>query len=382
MKAFGILDKPLGRYGMIEMNNSLLNKIDSGFWQNKKVFLTGCTGFKGSWLSLILLNLGANLKGYSLEPETQPSLFDICELNKHSFWTIGDIRDKQALEKQLVDFQPEIIIHMAAQALVLRSYENPIETYETNVMGTANLLESCRSVSSVKAILNITTDKCYENKEWSWGYRENDELGGYDPYSSSKACAELITKAFTQSFFNPEKYEQHGICLASARAGNVIGGGDWANNRLIPDAAKSFSEGKELVIRCPASTRPWQHVLEPLRGYLMLCEKMYKEGGNYSGAFNFGPSENNVCTVKEAIDEFVRLWGEDAAFKISDSENSLYEAGLLKLDISKVQKHLGWKPQLNFSETLKITADWYKFFYSGNLTAIKDFTLKQISENL
>lgn len=367
---------------MISMNNNLLNKIDSDFWRNKKVFITGCTGFKGSWLSLILLNLGANIKGYSLEIDTKPSLFEICELHKQNFCTIGDIRDKETLEKELIDFQPEIVIHLAAQALVLRSYQDPVETYQTNVMGTVNLFEACRHLKSLKAILNITSDKCYENKEWIWGYRENDELGGYDPYSSSKACAELVTKAFTQSFFNPDNYEKHGVCLASARAGNVIGGGDWAENRLIPDAAKAFSQNQKLEIRRPLSTRPWQHVLEPLRGYLMLCEKMYKHGKNYSGAFNFGPSENNVCAVKEAIKEFSFLWGGNASFEIIDNENSFHEAGLLKLDISKVQKELNWKPKLNFSETLKITADWYKFFYQENSEKIKEFTLKQISENL
>ena len=363
------------------MSSNSLNKIDIDFWRNKKVLLTGCTGFKGTWLSLILLSMGVDLRGYSKESETEPSLFNICELQKQNFCIFGDIRDKQALKKQIVDFQPEIVIHMAAQAIVIRSYSNPIETYETNVIGTANLFEACRGVDSVKVILNITSDKCYENKEWIWGYRENDELGGYDPYSSSKACAELVSRAYTKSFFNPLNYEQHGVCLATARAGNVIGGGDWADNRLIPDAARAFSQNEILEIRRPSSVRPWQHVLEPLRGYLMLCEKMYQQGKHYSGAFNFGPSENNVCTVKETIGEFTRLWKDNAAFKIIDNENTLHEAGLLKLDISKVQKELEWNPKLNFLKTLEITVDWYKNFYKENVS-IKDFSLTQIREYL
>jgi CDP-glucose 4,6-dehydratase len=364
------------------MENYIENKINPIFWKNKKVFLTGCTGFKGSWLSLILLNLGAQVKGYSLPPNSQPSLFGVCKLTEQGFWINDDIRNKVALEQALLDFEPEIVIHLAAQALVFQSYRDPIETYETNVMGTANLLEACRKIDSLKAVLNVTSDKCYENKEWPWGYRENDPLGGYDPYSSSKACAELVTKAFAQSFFNPQNYTKHGVAVATARAGNVIGGGDWSENRLIADAARAFLAKKELKIRRPHSTRPWQHVLEPLRGYLMLCEQMYTQGLKFTNsAFNFGPYETSVCSVKEAISFFSQAWGEQSTFTIHDPGNLPHEAGLLKLDISKAQKELAWKPKLEIQQTMQITADWYKQFYS-NSSQIKDFTLKQISDYL
>jgi CDP-glucose 4,6-dehydratase len=356
-----------------------MNIVDSAFWKNKRVFVTGCTGFKGSWLSLWLIKLGAVIKGYSLNSETSPSLFEICDLEKLGFCEFADIRNLPQLKKCLRDFQPEIVIHMAAQPLVLRAYQDPIETYETNVIGTANLLEACRSVSSLRAILNITTDKCYENKEWERGYSEEDELGGYDPYSSSKACAELVTKAYLKSFFNPDKYNEHKVCLATARAGNVIGGGDWAANRLIPDAAKAYSQQAILNIRNPQSTRPWQHVLEPLRGYLMLCERMYLQGIRFNGAFNFGPYENCVCSVEEVISKFTSSWSSKAKFQIDNTANKPHEAKLLKLDISKAQRELSWNPKLDLTQTLNMTAAWYKLFYS-NPKEIKEFTTNQILE--
>ncbi|MDX1919466.1 MAG: CDP-glucose 4,6-dehydratase [Candidatus Caenarcaniphilales bacterium] len=352
--------------------------INKTFWQGKKVFITGCTGFKGSWLSLILLNLGANLKGYSLAPPTQPSLFVVSDLQTEVFSIEADIRDSEWLEREIIAFQPEIVLHLAAQPLVLRSYENPLETYETNVIGTVNLFEACRKAKSVRVILNVTSDKCYENKEWVWGYRENDELGGFDPYSSSKACAELVTRAYLKSFFNPQIYNKHQVSLASVRAGNVIGGGDWANNRLIPDAVRAFSKSERLIIRRPHSTRPWQHVLEPLRGYLMLCEMMYKNGKDFSGAYNFGPFESSVCTVKEAISKFCDLWGDNCSFEMIEDSSLFHEAGLLKLDISKVKNKLSWKPSMNLKESLKETAAWYKCFYQ-NPSQIKELTLKQIN---
>ena len=275
--------------------------MDKLFWRNKKVFLTGHTGFKGAWLSLWLQHLGAEVTGFALKPPSNPSFYDVTDISKNMVSIEGDVRDFNALKEALVNSNAEIVFHLAAQSLVRLSYENPIETYSTNIMGTVNLLEAVRNCSSVRSVVNITTDKCYENKEWLWSYRENEPLGGYDPYSSSKACSELVTSSFTNSFFNPKSYEIHGVAIATARAGNVIGGGDWSKDRLIPDILNSVINKQPVKLRNPRSVRPWQHVLEPLDGYLKLAQKLYEAGGEYSSAWNFGPKEEDAksCVTGE-----------------------------------------------------------------------------------
>jgi CDP-glucose 4,6-dehydratase len=334
------------------------------FWQGKNVFLTGHTGFKGGWLSLWLKLLGANVTGYSLNPSTNPNLFDCAQVADGMTSIIGDIRDSVALAKAIRKATPEIVIHLAAQPLVRRSYVDPVETYSTNVMGTVHLLEAVRQCSTVRAVVNVTTDKCYENKEWIWAYRENEPMGGYDPYSNSKGCSELVTSAYRNSFFNPEKYSQHGVAIATARAGNVIGGGDWAANRLIPDALAAFAQGNPVVIRSPRAVRPWQFVLEPLRGYLTLAERLYQDGAAFSDAFNFGPNANDAKSVEWVVSKLATFWGESASWKI-DLEGHSHEAMLLRLDISKAAFHLDWHPQLNIDEALQLTVDWVRGLKQG-----------------
>jgi len=327
--------------------------IDQKFWKGKRVFLTGHTGFKGSWLTLWLHSLGAIVKGYSLEPPTSPSLFKEANVENVVFSQIGDIRDFEILKKSIIDFNPDILIHMAAQPLVRYSYDAPIETYETNVMGTVNILESARSCKKLKAIINITTDKCYENDERYEGYKENDPMGGYDPYSSSKGCAELVTSAYRRSFL-----QEQGIGLASVRAGNVIGGGDWADDRLIPDILRSFEKKEPVVIRNPKATRPWQHVLEPLSGYLILAQKLYKNQKEYAEGWNFGPNEKDVKPVDWILDKMILKW-PDASWKL-DQNSSPHEASYLKLDITKAESKLGWKSVWELSYTLEKIIDWHK----------------------
>ena len=288
------------------------NMVTEKFWKGKSVFITGHTGFKGSWLSIWLNRMGAHVSGYSLAPPTVPSNFELTGIGKDIVSVINDIRDYSLVEKAIKTNQPEIVFHMAAQPLVRRSYVDPVETYSTNVMGTVHLLEAIRKTDCVKAVINVTSDKCYENKEWIWGYRENDPMGGYDPYSSSKGCAELVSSAYLNSFFNPVAYGTHGVALASVRAGNVIGGGDFGEDRLVPDIVRAFSISEPVNIRLPNSVRPWQHVLEPLSGYLMLAEKLYNEGGKYSGAWNFGPAEGCVKTVGWIVERIANYWGESA----------------------------------------------------------------------
>lgn len=333
--------------------------VDKNFWQGKKVFLTGHSGFKGSWLSIWLNSMGSIVTGYSLPPNTSPSLFDkagIADLIDRSIF--GDIRKLDQLSKDLMDASPEIVIHMAAQALVRDSYSNPIETYETNVMGTANLLESVRSCPSVKSVLIITTDKCYENKEWVWGYRENEPLGGHDPYSSSKACAELVTSAYQKSFFPDHAYGMHGVAIASARAGNVIGGGDWSKDRLIPDAIRALEKNETLMIRNPGATRPWQHVLEPLSGYLTLSERLYTQGVEYASAWNFGPRDADVKTVREVVDLLAKKFKGQFRWE-HEIAPQVHEANLLKLDCSKAQSFLNWQPRWNLDQALDAIVDWH-----------------------
>jgi CDP-glucose 4,6-dehydratase len=331
-----------------------MNLIDTEFWRGKHVFLTGHTGFKGSWLSIWLQLMGAKLYGYALNPPTNPSLFTEANVGKGMSSIIGDIRNFQSLKEALENSKAEIVIHMAAQPLVRFSYMEPLLTYSTNVMGSVHLFEAIRQTGSVRAVVNVTTDKCYENKEWIWGYRENEELGGYDPYSNSKACSELVTSAYRQSFF-----QQNNIALASARAGNVIGGGDWALDRLIPDTLSALEQNKPVIIRSPSAIRPWQHVLEPLAGYLMLAQQLYENGSVFAEAWNFGPQQEDAKSVEWIVDELVKKWGNGASWEL-DSSEKVHEATYLKLDISKAKDQLRWKPQWTLLEALDMIVKWHK----------------------
>lgn len=346
-------------------------KVDQAFWKDKRVFLTGHTGFKGSWLSLWLHSMGAVVKGYSLEPNTNPSLYSILNLDALITSEIGDIRDLSKVKESLVAFKPEIVIHMAAQPLVRYSYKEPLETYSTNVMGTAHVLEAIRLCDTVKAVVVVTTDKVYENKEWPWGYRENEPLGGYDPYSSSKACAEMVAAAYRQSFFT----ETNAPSVATARAGNVIGGGDWSEDRLIPDAIKAFEDNKTLVIRNPSATRPWQHVLEPLSGYLMLVESLFTEGRRFAQSWNFGPEDKDCKTVKWILDDLVKIWGSDATWVLEQTAQP-HEANFLKLDCSKAKHELNWHSKWGISSVLEMIVKWHKRYQSG--AAMMDICLQEI----
>ena len=352
-------------------------ELFDNIYKDRKVLITGHTGFKGSWLCLLLNQLGADVYGYALEPPTQPSLFEEAKIEELITSYIGDIRDFDYLQKVLHDVNPEIVFHMAAQPLVRDSYKIPVETYSINVMGTVHLLEACRNTPSVKAIVNVTTDKCYENKEWNWGYRENEPMGGYDPYSNSKGCSELVTLSYRNSFFNHKDYNTHGVALASARAGNVIGGGDWANDRLIPDFIRSISNGEKLKIRSPYGIRPWQHVLEPLNGYLTLASKLFTEGVNYAQGWNFGPDDNDAQNVEWITKSICDLWGEGASYEI-DSNPQPHEANYLKLDCSKAKAELGWFPKWNIYQTLNSIVKWNKAYQRGE--NMRDITVNQINE--
>ena len=335
--------------------------ISREFWHGKRVFITGHTGFKGSWLSLWLQSLGAETAGFSLKPPTNPSLFELAQVAEGMTSIEGDIRDLAALQQAVAEFQPEIVFHMAAQPLVRRSYQAPIETYATNVLGTAHLLEAVRQTPGIKAVVDITSDKCYENREWVWGYRESDRLGGYDPYSSSKACAELVAASYRNSFFNPANYAEHGVALATTRAGNVIGGGDWAADRLIPDILRALMQGESVLIRSPYATRPWQHVLEPLNGYLMLAERLYTEGVAYAEGWNFGPDDINVKPVAWIADELYAQWGDGLHWQ-QDGQPKAHENTYLKLDCTKAHALLGWAPKLDIKTTLQWIVDWTKAY--------------------
>ncbi len=332
-------------------------KVNPEFWNGKKVFITGHTGFKGSWLSLWLQEMGAFVKGYALEPNTTPNLFTQANVGSNMDSEIGDITDLNLVTESMKSFNPEVVIHMAAQPLVRFSYQEPALTYATNVMGTVNVLEAARKCSNLKAIVSVTTDKCYENKEWAWGYRENESMGGHDPYSSSKGCAELVTAAYRKSFFNDE----NSAFLASARAGNVIGGGDWSDDRLIPDILRAFEKNEPVVVRNPLSTRPWQHVLEPISGYLVLAQHLYEEGSNVAEGWNFGPKDEDCKPVSWILDRMVTNWGNGASWEL-DINNNPHEAGYLKLDCSKAAMRLNWYPKWNLEYTLESIINWHQHY--------------------
>ena len=350
--------------------------MDAAFWQGKRVFLTGHTGFKGGWLSLWLQQLGAEVTGYALEAPTTPSLFEVANVARGMVSIIGDVRDGEALKRAMAQARPEIVIHMAAQPLVRYSYVNPVETYATNVMGVVNLLEAVRATPGVRSVVNVTIDKCYENREWPWGYRENEAMGGYDPYSNSKGCAELVTAGYRSSFFNAEKYAEHGIALGSGRAGNVIGGGDWALDRLIPDMLRAIGAGEPVMIRNPHSIRPWQHVLEPLSGYLTLAEKLYTEGHVHAEGWNFGPHDTDAKPVEWIIERMTQEWGAGASWSL-DGQDHPHEATYLKLDCSKARGQLGWHPRWDIGQTIAKIVEWHKACDQG--ADMRAMTLAQIT---
>ncbi|WP_312538030.1 CDP-glucose 4,6-dehydratase [Stutzerimonas nitrititolerans] len=345
--------------------------VSPAFWQGKKVFVTGHSGFKGSWMALWLQSMGAQVKGFALEPPTTPSLFVEAKIADNMESEIGDIRDLAAITGSIKPFNPDVLIHMAAQPLVRLSYREPVETYATNVMGTVHVLEAARQCTNLRAIVNVTTDKCYENREWEWGYRENEPMGGHDPYSNSKGCSELVTAAYRNSFFSSSDTP----ALASARAGNVIGGGDWAEDRLIPDILRAFEREMPVVIRNPLATRPWQHVLEPLSGYLMLAEKLYDQGDAFAHGWNFGPCDEDVLPVEWILDHMVERWGKGASWQLDVSPQP-HEAQLLKLDISKARAKLKWRPKWSLGRTLDSIVDWHQAWLAG--ASIQEKTLDQI----
>ncbi len=355
---YGILDQQNGKFG-----NRLMEFLKETY-SGKKVFVTGHTGFKGSWLIQILSMLGAKVKGYALAPETDLNLFNELSGSKICESEINDLRNKEALFKSVNDFQPNFVFHLAAQPLVRLSYEIPSETFEINAIGTANLLDAVRQLKNNCSVILITTDKVYHNNEWEYPYREDDRLGGYDPYSASKACAELVIDSYRNSFFNPAKLEIHKKSLAVARAGNVIGGGDWSKDRLIPDIVKSLNQSKNISIRNPKSVRPWQHVIEPLFGYLELGKKLYESPVKYSRAYNFGPNLSDTFSVQNMVEKSIEFWG-GGNYSAEQNINNPHEAGLLKLDISRALSELKWKPVFNAEIAIKRTISWYKGYYNG-----------------
>jgi CDP-glucose 4,6-dehydratase len=345
-------------------------------FKNKTVLVTGHTGFKGSWFCIWLKELGADVVGYALEPYTQMDNFAVTCLKDEIIHIVGDVRDFPSLYGIFEKYRPEIVFHLAAQSIVRESYNSPRETYDINVGGTVNVLECCRLSDSVKTIINITSDKCYGNKEWIWGYRENDSMGGYDPYSSSKACSELVTTGYRNSFFNPNDFKKHGKSLSSVRAGNVIGGGDWQKDRIIPDCIRALENNEVIRLRNPNAVRPWQHVLEPLGGYLLLASKMYRNPGKFCGAWNFGPDDTSVTTVKKIANMVISYWGSGSWIDMSD-KNKPHEAKLLTLDITKVKSCLEWCPIWNIQKAIKATVDWYKVYQDTN---VYEVCLNQIKE--
>jgi len=351
--------------------------MNRDFWRGRKVFLTGHTGFKGSWLSLWLADMGAEVTGYALLPPTEPNLFTLTGLDGEMTSRVGDVGEAALLREALTEAQPEVVFHLAAQPLVRESYREPAETFATNVMGTVNLLEAIRATGSVRAVVNVTTDKCYENREWVWSYRENEPLGGYDPYSASKACSELVTVAYRNSFFHPSNYDSHHVAVATARAGNVIGGGDWAADRLVPDCLRSLMANEPIKLRKPGAVRPWQHVLEPLGGYLLLAEKLTLSGAKYGEAWNFGPDEADARTVEWLARALCDGWGGSARIEVQ--ENSLlHEAGYLRLDTAKARQLLEWKPRWTVGGALAKTVSWTKAWQAGE--DLRAVSLEQIRQ--
>lgn len=346
--------------------------VNPAFWQGKRVFLTGHTGFKGSWMSLWLQSMGAEVRGLALEPPTEPALFNVAHVARGMDHQVADIRDYDTTRSLMAAFKPEIVIHMAAQPLVRLSYQQPIETYATNVMGTVHVLEAARHADSVRAMVNITTDKCYENKEWVWSYREDEPMGGHDPYSNSKGCAELVSSAYRKSFLTTE-----GIAMATARAGNVIGGGDWAQDRLIPDILRALEKQQPVLIRNPHAIRPWQHVLEPLSGYLLLAERLYENGHADAEGWNFGPRDEDSQTVQWIVEHLCQSWGNDATWALQRGDHP-HEAHFLKLDISKARQRLQWAPRWSLPTALSYITEWHKAWLSGH--QMGDVCRQQISQ--
>lgn len=342
-------------------------------YKGKRVFLTGHTGFKGSWFSLWLKLLGAEVKGYALQPYTEPSMFKVLQLDRQISSEIGDIRNRDTLCKSVNEFKPDIIFHLAAQPLVRLSYLEPVITYETNVTGTLNVLEAARKCSSVQAVVNITTDKCYENIEKDYAYKEDDKMGGYDMYSSSKACSEILSASYRNSFL-----KEGGFLLATARAGNVIGGGDWSTDRLVPDCIRAINKNRDIIIRSPHSVRPWQHVLEPLSGYLTLGEKLLEGKREFAQGYNFGPEKNSVLTVEDIVNKVIKYY--EHGNMVIKPDTKFHEANLLMLDITKAKKELNWQPKYDAETAVKNTVEWYKKFYKGD--DILNFTCSQIKEYL
>jgi CDP-glucose 4,6-dehydratase len=351
--------------------------LTSGFWSGRRVLLTGHTGFKGAWLSLWLQQLGAEVAGFSLAPPSTPNLFELANVAPGMTSVHGDVRDLAALTRCIELHRPEVVIHMAAQALVRASFADPVETFSTNVMGTVTLLDAVRRTKGVRAVVNVTTDKCYQNNEWAWGYREVDRLGGFDPYSNSKACSELATDSFRNSFFPLDRHAEHGVAIATARAGNVIGGGDWAADRLIPDIMRAWSRREEVVIRNPHAVRPWQHVLEPLSGYLSLAEHLVVDGPAFAEAFNFGPADDDARPVASVVETMQRAWGAGASWTLDDRPQP-HEASVLRLDCSRARQRLSWRPRWSLDAGLSATAAWYREFASGG--SARDITLGQIAD--
>lgn len=347
------------------------SRVSPAFWHGKRVLLTGHTGFKGSWLSLWLQSMSAEVRGIALAPPTTPALFDVARVADGMDHQVADIRDFDAVSMLIKEWQPAIVIHMAAQPLVRLSYDRPIETYATNVMGTVHVLEAARRSGSVKAIVNVTTDKCYENREWVWGYREDEPMGGHDPYSNSKGCSELVSSSYRRSFMADE-----GIAIATARAGNVIGGGDWAQDRLVPDILGALAEAAPIQIRNPYAIRPWQHVLEPLSGYLLLAQRLHDHGQADAEGWNFGPRDDDAKPVQWIVERLCAAWGHDAVWAVQPGDHP-HEANYLKLDISKAQKRLDWTPRWSLLTALSHIVDWHRAWLSGS--DMQATSLEQIS---
>jgi CDP-glucose 4,6-dehydratase len=349
---------------------------DRFFWEGRRVFVTGHTGFKGSWLCLALHRLGARVTGYALAPPTEPSLFDLCRVGELVASTTADVRDGDRLRREMTAADPEVVFHLAAQPLVRESYRRPVETYEVNVLGTVNLLDAVRACSRVRSVVVVTTDKCYQNQEWVWGYRETDRLGGHDPYASSKACAELAAASWAASFFAAEEHSRHGVALATARSGNVIGGGDWAEDRIVPDFVRAALAGKPLRVRAPRAVRPWQHVLDPLAGYLLLARRLHDDGPAYGGAWNFGPDERDIKSVEELVGKLAAAWGTGGRWE-SDTGAHPHETVTLKLDSTKARSLLGWRPRWDSDAAVGKIVEWSHAYRDGG--DLRRLCLEQIA---